>query len=286
MNMPRDLDPSVVELLATLRPTIERQLGDGFIGLYMYGSAVYGGFTPFVSDVDLLAVAEGPLAESDLPGLRAMHAEVLERHPAWQDRIEVAYQSREGLRTYMHRSAPMGIISPGEPLHRIQAGRDWRINWFFVLDHGVTLAGPPPQTLIAPLPLASFLDASRELGLAMLERIQMAAPGAVESYTVLTACRALMTQVTRRPVSKQAAAAWTAERMPEWAPLIEWALRVRLRKGEVRATTGSAAPNSASQDATTPNGATDPLVTPRDPSLQPDTLPFLEMAVRRLSGSD
>jgi hypothetical protein len=36
-------------------------------------------------------------------------------------------------------------ISPGEPIHRIQAGMDWLVNWYLVRTGGVTLLGPPPD---------------------------------------------------------------------------------------------------------------------------------------------
>jgi hypothetical protein len=40
-----------------------------------------------------------------------------------------------------------------------------------------------------------------------------------------------MTVTTRTQVSKQEAAAWTGERMPEWTWLIDAALRYRLSRG-------------------------------------------------------
>lgn len=44
-------------------------------------------------------------------------------------------------------------------------------------------------------------------------------------YATLTMCRALYTFKTGGFVSKRQAATWAAQEMPEWAPLIENALR-------------------------------------------------------------
>jgi hypothetical protein len=161
-----------------------------------------------------------------------MHRNIADRHPAWDDRIEVAYQSLHGLRTWATERSPMGIISPGEPIHLIEAGAEWRINWWFVLDHGVTLAGPPPAEIIPPIPHRVFVDAARELGLWWRTRIHEITNQRGESYAILTTCRALFTHHTGQHVSKQRAAAWVVARNPEWADLIAMALARRVSEEE------------------------------------------------------
>jgi hypothetical protein len=220
--------PDVAAVLADLQHRIVAALGADLVGLYVFGSLVYGDFTPGTSDLDLLAVTRRPMTGADIDRLRDMHDGIVARHPAWDGRIEVAYQSEHGLRTWATECSPMGIISPGEPIHLIDAGADWRINWWFVLDHGVTLLGPPPETLIAPIPREVFVAASRELGLAWRERIHDITDQRGESYAILTTCRALVTHRTGEHVSKQRAAAWVAGRHPEWADLIAMALERRV----------------------------------------------------------
>jgi hypothetical protein len=221
-------DPDIAALLDELREDIAAMLGDDFVGLYLFGSLAYGDFTPGVSDIDLLAVTGRFVTEDDIDRLREMHREIVHRHPEWEDRIEVAYQSTQGLRTWRTERSPMAIISPGEPIHLIEAGDDWRINWFFVLDHGVTLFGPPPETLIAPIPKSVFVDAARELGRDWLTRIHTVGDQRGESYAILTLCRALYTHHTGELVSKVKAARWVQKRHPEWAPLIDMALERRV----------------------------------------------------------
>jgi hypothetical protein len=55
-------------------------------------------------------------------------------------------------------------------------------------------------------------------------------PGSL-AYAVLSLCRALRTVRTGVPCSKQEAVAWTRQRMPEWAWLIDAALRCRMSRG-------------------------------------------------------
>src|SRR5438093_13209750 len=50
------------------------------------------------------------------------------------------------------------------------------------------------------------------------------------AYAVLAMCRALRTVLTETHSSKQDAAAWARQRMPEWAWLIDEALRTRLTR--------------------------------------------------------
>jgi len=53
-----------------------------------------------------------------------MHAEFIRKRPSWDDRVEVAYVSTRGLRTFKSRASTVAIISPGEPLHLKQVGRE------------------------------------------------------------------------------------------------------------------------------------------------------------------
>ncbi len=253
----RTPDPSsdIAALLDDLQTGIHSVLGDDLVGLYLFGSLVHGDFTPGTSDIDLLAATRRFMTEADIDRLREMHYEIVARHPAWEDRIEVAYQSLHGLRSWATERSPMGIISPGEPIHLIEAGADWRINWYFVLDHSVTLAGPPPKAIIPPIPHEVFVDAARELGLWWRERIHEVRDQRGESYAILTTCRALYTHHTGEHVSKQRAAAWVAERHPEWASLIAMALERRV----------------SAED----NGPVDTF---------PDTVRFIAMATAELEG--
>lgn len=227
-----DFAGQLPELLARMRAA----LGERLLGLYLYGSLVWGDFDLAISDIDLLAVtAELPNA-GELAALERLHTDFTEDYPAWRDRIEVQYASREYLATFRERRGPIAVISPGEPFHVIDAGDEWTINWYFVLAYGATLAGPAPGTWIAPIGQAEFVAASRELALDWRERIVKAAGSRpYQSYSILTLCRAWYTCATGRQISKRQAAAWAAERLPEHAPLIASALEWRANASDTSA---------------------------------------------------
>ena len=80
--------PEIVDALVS---EIRGALGDDLVGLYLYGSAVTGGFDAGVSDIDLMAATSSEVEALDLVGLEAMHRSFVDRNPEWRDRIEVVY---------------------------------------------------------------------------------------------------------------------------------------------------------------------------------------------------
>lgn len=224
-------------LLDDLLSGMQRILGEKLLGMYLYGSLVWGDFDHDISDIDMLAALESDLDDAEFDAIQHMHDTFAAAHPHWENRIEVQYASAEGLRSFRTKASPMANISPGEPFHRITAGREWLMNWYFVQDYGVTLYGPPPSTLIAPVSKAEFIAAVREHAADWREHVnQTKESPPYQAYAILTMCRALYTLHTGKQVSKARAAAWAAEHIPEWADLIRNALRWRSDPANNRAT--------------------------------------------------
>ena len=216
-------DPALRPVLAPLTNDLREVLGDELVGLYLYGSAVSGGFDTDVSDLDLLAVTEPAVEDLDLARLNAVHRRVVERDPGWQDRLEVVYVARSTLADLVGQD-PVAVISPGEPFHVTGPASDWLQNWYLVRETGVALTGPPAKDVIVAISRADYLSAIR----AYLGYLRSAEPS---SYGVLSACRALCTLEAATPCSKQEAAAWMRDRRREWAWLIDAALEDRRSRG-------------------------------------------------------
>ncbi len=221
-----------------LRHLIARQqalFGAKLIGVYLYGSLAWGDFDPDSSDIDLLAALDSDLSEAEAESVRQMHEAIAREYPAWNDRIEVQYYAREGLRHYRTQSRRMGNISPGEPFHVIEAGADWLSNWYAVRTYGLTLLGAPPDTLIDPISAAEFQQVVRLYAEDWRTRIDETRdwPGA-QAYAVLTMCRALYTLRSGEQVSKPQAAQWAAAHWPEWANLLHNALLCRRNPAQPR----------------------------------------------------
>lgn len=157
-----------------------------------------------------------------------MHHDLVIEYPQWKNRIEVQYFSLQGLKTFRSRTTKLAVISPGDPLHIVDAGKDWLMNWFFVQDYGVTLFGPAPSTIIDHISKNEFLKSVK--GHAMQWRIwvkKTKTSRPYQSYAILTLCRALCSYKSGKQVSKKFAATWVQKKFPEWAPLIRSALRWR-----------------------------------------------------------
>lgn len=224
-------DPVLESLLQTLVSNIRAVLGRDLVGIYLYGSAASGDFDPGVSDLDLVAVTTPEVEGIDLAGLDRMQLDIVRRNPAWSDRLEIVYIGRTTLRSFRTSGGSLAVISPGEPFHVVGDAADWLQNWYLVRETGVTLDGVAAADVIPPVTRAEFIAAVRRYaGWLTGRNHREVGPGHL-AYTVLSVCRALRTVRTGLPCSKQEAAAWAAERMPEWAWLIDAALRCRLSRG-------------------------------------------------------
>jgi hypothetical protein len=204
---------------------IAKIIGKDLTGLYLYGSLVTGDFDNETSDIDLVAVRSTELDAGELDALERMHDEFARAHAAWEGRIEVQYLPAAALRTFKTRSSTIAVISPGEPFHVIEAGRDWMINWYVVQEKGVTLYGPSPRTLIEPISTEEFVETVRLHAQRWREWTHdNTGSRPAQAYAILTMCRALYTIRHGEQVSKRRAAQWAQGHLPQWAPLIEDAL--------------------------------------------------------------
>lgn len=212
------------ELLGSLVESIRQILGQKLAGVYLYGSLVTGDFDAESSDIDLLAVTAADLEFQDFDRLQEMHNDVVSEHPKWDDRIEIAYLSVAALRTFKSQKSQIAVISPGEPFHIKEAGKDWLINWWVVREKGVAIFGPPPATVIEPISKEEFVQAVREQAKEWGEWISCSFKRKEQAYAILTMCRALYACQNGEQTSKQKAAQWAQEHLPQWASLIQKAL--------------------------------------------------------------
>ncbi len=225
--MPLTPYPDINELLDSLLQQIRSILGDKLVGLYLYGSLVTGDFDYDISDIDLLAVTSYDLNPAEFDRLQQMHNDIAGQNKQWDNRIEVAYISAAALKTYKTHTSQIAIISPGEPFHIKEAGKDWAINWYSVREKGVALYGPPPQTIIDPITKLEFIqiviDQTRQWS-GWLDNIKSRP---YQAYAILTMCRALYAYKHGDQVSKKQAALWAQQELPEWSLLISNALAWR-----------------------------------------------------------
>jgi hypothetical protein len=220
-------DPSASSIVAATRDAIVETAGPDLIGVYVYGSLATGDFEPDVSDVDLIAVLRDVPDDPLLTRLLPMHARLVRADPGWVDRIEVDYVAVDGLRRCLTRPTTIARISPGEPLHLLEAGRDLILDWYPARRDAIRLIGPPLQSLIPDIPEAEYLVEVRRYLAAFPERFEEDASPGSQSYAVLTMCRGLYLWRDRERLSKRESARRASNEFPRWADVIDSAVAWR-----------------------------------------------------------
>jgi hypothetical protein len=225
---------SAEDLLGALLAGLRATLGEDLLGLYLYGSAVSGGFEPGVSDVDLVAVTAATVGPADLAALDRMHDALIGQFPDWANRVEVIYVARGTLASFRTSRGALTVISPGESLHRrTDRASEWLQNWYLVRSTGVTLAGPEPAAVVPPIDWPEFVAATVRYAGELRTRDTARSGAGMLAYTILTSCRALRVVTEQESSSKVEAAAWASRRMPDWAWLIDAALVCRRSGGRI-----------------------------------------------------
>lgn len=225
---------SAADFVAALTLEVRHQFGDDLVGLYVYGSWVTGGFDPEVSDVDIVAVTSQEATSLDIASLGHMHRAIVGQFPEWIDRLEIVYVGRATLRSFRTSHGSLAVVSPGEPLHiRDERPADWLQNWYLVREAGVCLFGAVAAATIPAISWDEFAAATVRYADELRDRSRLDAGVAAVAYAILTMCRALRVARTQTLGSKQEAASWARDRMPEWAWLIDAALECRLSRGKI-----------------------------------------------------
>lgn len=227
MRTPRIDDPAAHPIVAALRDSIVETTGEELAGLYLYGSLATGDFEPHVSDIDLIAVLAGVPDEPLVVRLREMHDRLVRANPDWDDRIEVDYISAQGLAGCRERTTRIARISPGEPLHLLDADRDFLLDWSPAREDAIALIGPPIEAVIPKIPEAEYLEQVRSYLAGLSDRLGEDAPAGWRSYAVLTMCRGWYALRSGERLSKRHAAHRARSEFPRWAPTIDRALACR-----------------------------------------------------------
>ena len=225
---------------------VDRLLPGRVLGLYLVGSAALGAYRPGYSDLDVVAVTDGPFGPDDLRRLRLVHvaagagsvARALARgRLRIPGTVNAVYVAAGDL------SRPVTTIVPvaSHVGHEFHPGRGFDVNpvmWSVLASRGVAVRGPGPASLgLDPEP-----GALRDWNLANLEGYWsswaagvLARPRArrlgarwLVSWGVLGAPRLHCTIATGEVVSKEAAGEYALATFDDrWRPVIEEGLAYR-----------------------------------------------------------
>lgn len=222
--------PDLNAVLAELAERAAAILGTDFVGAYLQGSFAIGDADRH-SDCDFLIPVHRPVSGDQEALLRAMHDELPTRPDYWAQRLEGSYPVLSELRTLDGMGRPWLYIDNGWREMQWSTHCNTEVVRWSLRECGVTLAGPPPDSLVDPVPgsvlrarmradVPGFIDGMRtwiSLDLAWAQR-----------YAVTTLCRMLNTYEVGRVTSKRAALAWALDAVePRWHSLISRALADR-----------------------------------------------------------
>jgi hypothetical protein len=215
MPLPTDVSAIVDALLAG----VQLALGKNLMGMYLRGSLALGDFIPATSDIDVLALTERRVGDTEFAALAALHARLDALANPYAGRMEMAYIDHAAIWRF-EPGLRHATLSQGEALAWSEHKAHWILERWVVRERGVVLFGPHPQPLIDPI-------APDELRAAVRARLRDWADWAIQpdtsdwlarshtAYVVETMCRALYTLSTGALPTKPQAVAWALEALPE-----------------------------------------------------------------------
>jgi hypothetical protein len=232
--------PDVNAALGHFRDALQVMLGSQFIGMYLYGSLALGDFDPAGSDIDILVVTDGELSPDKLDALSELHRRFDASGSPWAARVEAAYVPAAVLQGRDTGAARYPQVEKGEAVVLLPLEDGWPFQCHSLREHGVTVIGPDPHALVAPVSYRAMREAAAVIvsdWLALSQRdpewLAWLQDRTGQAFVVLTLCRLLYTldagNVASKPRAARAAALWPAA---PWAALIERSLAQQRRHVE------------------------------------------------------
>jgi hypothetical protein len=217
--------PELNQVLEELVARAKVALGQALVGAYLQGSFAVGDFDRH-SDVDFVIVVADELSDPQVDALQAVHRRIYGLPPEWARHLEGSYFPVTILRSCGRRGEPLWYLDHGSrSLIRSDHCNTLVVRWV-VREHGVTLAGPNPATLLHSIPVDALRQEIRATisswGQQILDDPDQYANRFYQAYIVLSYCRMLHDLVKGCPGSKRAAARWAKATLdPAWSALID-----------------------------------------------------------------
>jgi streptomycin 3"-adenylyltransferase len=237
MNAPRaqsvaDADRDLRQYLIRVAGTLGELLGDALVALYVHGSLATGAFHRERSDVDLLAIVGRKLLPKEREAVARTLVRLSDARPMWGD-IEVTVLQERYARAFEH-PLPYEVQYSTARHEAIRRGRvdyshdetsvDLAAQVLEARERGVTLVGPPPESMFGPVPWHAYinsLEADFEWAGSHMQDMPV--------YAVLNACRILSgtTGKAMSVLNKDEAGVWALENVaPAYHSVINDALQL------------------------------------------------------------
>lgn len=213
---------SVLEELVT---SVRAALPENFVGMYLQGSFAVGDFDQH-SDVDFIVVVRDGLSDDEVAALQVLHDRIFGLPSAWAQHLEGSYFPAAILRSPQWCGTPLWFLDHGSRSLVRSDHCNTLVVRCVLRDHGITLAGPAPHTLIDPIPIDALRREMHETihawGREILEDPDVFRNRFYQGFIVLNYARMLHDLVAGRPGSKRAGAEWAKANLDaEWSGLID-----------------------------------------------------------------
>jgi len=191
-------DAVALQLATPVAARLQDALGSNLVAIYLHGSAVLGGFSTSVSDLDILVLCENPMSDAEVEAVVTDLEQLDLPSKGLEMSVLTRTEAREpdllGPRYQLHVAVQAGTVRqvdgrPGE------TDRDLILHIAVCRAAGHALVGPAPAAMLPALPDAT-------LARMMADEIRWARGAGDATYLVLTAARARAFARTRRLVSK------------------------------------------------------------------------------------
>lgn len=214
------------EILNNLSREIKNLLGNNLMGLYLFGSLVYGDFNPESSDIDLVVITRLPIAPHELVLVKKMHHQIGEHNSKWRERLECSYTPIEMLKNIMPPKEPRPYFGGGIFYDEAPYGNEWIINNYLLLESSIALLGPAFKTLCHPIDIIEVQKACiRDLFQEWEPKLrddEWLDNSHYQSYLILNLCRILYTVFCKATASKKNSSEWVKHQFGStWDHLIE-----------------------------------------------------------------
>jgi Domain of unknown function (DUF4111) len=219
--------PELNDVLARLLASVQEILGETLVGGYLQGSFALGA-GDMESDCDFVFVLKRDPTPEQLGRLVLLHDEIPTRPGHWTRHLEGSYAIAGELRDLSGLGREWWFVDHGwRSLSRSTHCNAEFTRWI-LRERGITLAGPPPKTLVDPVPPAAMRARMRADLAELLPGLRTWAPfdmAWTQRYLVSTTARMLYTLDTAEVASKRGALEWAVSRCdPEWTPLLTQAI--------------------------------------------------------------
>jgi predicted nucleotidyltransferase len=200
------------EELATWAGGVAEAVGDGLVGVYLYGSLAHGCFHPETSDVDVVVVTEGPCSE-------AMISRIARAHEEAGVLIDGTFATRSQMGVDETPTPVEFVLKPmgEERVVRLPGGHgDFLLQRQDVYDCDAAIVGGPAREVVRPVPWAALARCLDYLFPHIVPRFKNPA---------LMLSRIAYAFANQRFCSKREAGEWAMGVLgEEWRPLVAEAL--------------------------------------------------------------